>query len=37
MLLAANTVAVAIQIVFIQPDDLDPSGVDRAVSTPEIC
>ena len=31
-LFAADAVAVAIQVVFIRPDDPDSSGVDRAVS-----
>ena len=31
-LLAADAVAVAIQVVLIRPDDPDSSGVDRAVS-----
>jgi hypothetical protein len=33
-LLAADAVAVAIQVVLIRSDDPNRSGVDRAVSTP---
>jgi hypothetical protein len=34
VLLAADAVAVAVQVVLIRPYDADGSGVDRSVSTP---